>query len=531
MKRTRWTIRQRVICGMLFVFGLLLAGMGMPEGVSGAEADREEYVFDEEFWNEHVDVEEHLPRTPEEEERHWRSTLMGVYGRGTRFEDEYGVYIYEIISNSPKEASIILIKDTGEEVRIPSEVDGYKVTRIGESKRYYVEKDDYDDSYRYECVFMPSTCDKVTSLIIPDGVEYIGYNAFSCCRNLKSVRLPNTLTAMAPCFAHCYSLEELIFPEGTDMYYAILEDIPLKNLTIAGSVESLYLSGGMLEEFVVPDGLKHLSIYNTSMESLVVPEHVEKLVLRDVSELKSLVLEGGGIQLTALLLQNLPSLEEITIPNDTPPYGEWRNWRNRHFWIAAYHAMSDPDVSGSIFPGSYTELSVTYRMKDEPDGFFLAATGLETVRFTEGMTSFTMDGIVQDCRALKEVFLPESVRTIEAGTTYLGRSIRFVVPNAECEYELGGQFDEYDIERMTLVTPVNSRLKDLESLGIGWEPIARTNEDGERDLCYQVEKGDTLWAISRRCGTTVQELATANEIADPDFILIGQKLWIPEIQE
>ena len=528
MKRTRWTIRQRVICGMLFVFGLLLAGMGIPEGVSGAEADGEEYVFDEEFWNEHVNAEALLPRTLEEEDEEWRSMRSRRY----EFTDEYGSYLYEyVVPSREREARIVMVRNTGEEVRIPQEVDGYPVTEIGLSRWDYMYCD-YDNS-DFECVFMPSTCDKVTSLILPEGLEQIGYDAFSCCRNLKSVQLPSTLKGMEPCFEYCYSLEELVFPEGTDMDYAILYGMPLKKLTILGSIESLYLSSAMLEEFEVPDGLKYLTLHDMPLESLFIPDHVEKLYLRNLTQLESLVLEDGGAQLTGLILRELYDLKEITLAND---FLHLRNGvtgtGGERLWMTAYYMNPDPDLLKE-YPQyeSIMEYSVKNERKYAPSGIYLPATRLETVRFTEEMTSFTMDGIVQDCRALKEVFLPESVRTIEVGTTYLGRSIRFVVPNAECEYELGGQFDEYDIERMTLVTPVNSGLRDLQSLGIGWEPIARTNEDGERELCYQVEKGDTLWAISRRCGTTVQELAAANEIADPNFILIGQKLWLPEIQE
>lgn len=44
---------------------------------------------------------------------------------------------------------------------------------------------------------------------------------------------------------------------------------------------------------------------------------------------------------------------------------------------------------------------------------------------------------------------------------------------------------------------------------------------------YTVRRGDTLWAISRRYGTTVQAIAQLNHIADPNFILPGWVLRIP----
>lgn len=47
------------------------------------------------------------------------------------------------------------------------------------------------------------------------------------------------------------------------------------------------------------------------------------------------------------------------------------------------------------------------------------------------------------------------------------------------------------------------------------------------DATYTVVAGDTLWAISRAYGTTVDAIAKANGIADPSLIRIGQVLTIP----
>ncbi len=46
-------------------------------------------------------------------------------------------------------------------------------------------------------------------------------------------------------------------------------------------------------------------------------------------------------------------------------------------------------------------------------------------------------------------------------------------------------------------------------------------------LIYTVKKGDTLYEIAKRCGTTVNMIARYNGIADPDVIYAGQILRIP----
>lgn len=48
---------------------------------------------------------------------------------------------------------------------------------------------------------------------------------------------------------------------------------------------------------------------------------------------------------------------------------------------------------------------------------------------------------------------------------------------------------------------------------------------------YTIRAGDTLWALSKRFGTTVKALASANGIENPDLIITGRKLKIPGAQD
>ncbi|MBL8921353.1 MAG: LysM peptidoglycan-binding domain-containing protein [Myxococcaceae bacterium] len=45
---------------------------------------------------------------------------------------------------------------------------------------------------------------------------------------------------------------------------------------------------------------------------------------------------------------------------------------------------------------------------------------------------------------------------------------------------------------------------------------------------HRIRRGDTLWALAKQYNTTVEKLARANNIADPDRIVAGQTLRIPD---
>jgi LysM repeat protein len=44
---------------------------------------------------------------------------------------------------------------------------------------------------------------------------------------------------------------------------------------------------------------------------------------------------------------------------------------------------------------------------------------------------------------------------------------------------------------------------------------------------YTVQAGDTIYSIARKCGKTPSAILSANNLANPNFLLVGQKLQIP----
>lgn len=60
------------------------------------------------------------------------------------------------------------------------------------------------------------------------------------------------------------------------------------------------------------------------------------------------------------------------------------------------------------------------------------------------------------------------------------------------------------------------------------EPVQKHNKSFQSDVKnYIVEPGNTLWGISIEYGTTVEDIATLNNIINPNLIFPGEKLIIP----
>lgn len=104
------------------------------------------------------------------------------------------------------------------------------------------------------------------NIILGEGIEEIGANAFAYSTNLQEVTLPKSLRRLGECcFGECYNMHTspLIIPEG-------IEEIPRQCFT----------SCAALSEVVLPSTIKIIgssSFYNTGLTKINFPEGLEEI--------------------------------------------------------------------------------------------------------------------------------------------------------------------------------------------------------------------------------------------------------------
>jgi hypothetical protein len=104
---------------------------------------------------------------------------------------------YQFSVNSDNTITITKYKGEGGDVEIPAEIDGNKVTAIGNT---FEETGAFQD------------CTTLTSVIIPDGVTEIQDNAFQGCTSLKTVTISASVTLLRNCaFDNCPNLQSIYF--------------------------------------------------------------------------------------------------------------------------------------------------------------------------------------------------------------------------------------------------------------------------------------------------------------------------------
>jgi LysM repeat protein len=111
-----------------------------------------------------------------------------------------------------------------------------------------------------------------------------------------------------------------------------------------------------------------------------------------------------------------------------------------------------------------------------------------------------------------------------------GQTVVYVVQRGDTMYSIARRFGT-TVEAIAQINNISnpSRIfagqKLLIPRGANVTPVPSTPVPSP--TTYVVHRGDTLWSISRRFGTTVEAIALLNNIPNPSLIYAGQRLTIP----
>jgi hypothetical protein len=129
------------------------------------------------------------------------------------------------LSYSIKEEAITITKcnsSASGELSIPATIEGKSVTSIGSSAF--------------------SSCNKLTSIMIPDSVTSIGRSAFRGCKILSSITIPDSVTSIGNfAFRECTSLTSITIPDSVTSIgdHAFHDCTGLTSITIPDGVTSI----------------------------------------------------------------------------------------------------------------------------------------------------------------------------------------------------------------------------------------------------------------------------------------------------
>ena len=156
-------------------------------------------------------------------------------------------------------------------------------------------------------------CIGLKSISMPDSVIFIGGSAFDGCSNLNAITLPSSMNNIASyVFRNCKSLKSITIPNGIlsigeSAFYGCID---LSNINIGCGVESIGSA----------------AFYNCkNLKSLVIPDNILSIgdsAFRECVELTNITIGTGVESIGDAAFYNCKNLKSVTIPNNVLSIGD-----------------------------------------------------------------------------------------------------------------------------------------------------------------------------------------------------------------
>ena len=234
----------------------------------------------------------------------------GVFaGGGTNFvvdsnNDYFKTIDGAVYSKDGKELLIYPVKKTVSELVIP-----YGVEKIGYKVFYnspYLQSITLPDGLKEIGYYAFGNAEYLKQINIPNTVTVIGEGAFSYCQQLETVTLSSSIKNLQSCtFDSCESLTSIVIPEGVE--------------TISNNA---FTRCTKLKSVVIPNTVTYIDAYAFNycqcLESVSLPDSITRLrygTFSDCRSLTSVVIPEGVTSIESLAFNNCLSLDEVTIPS------------------------------------------------------------------------------------------------------------------------------------------------------------------------------------------------------------------------
>ena len=301
-----------------------------------------------------------------------------------------------------------------------------------------------------------SGCKSLQSICIPNSVKSIGDEAFRWCKSLQSVTIPNSVTSIGDeAFSSCESLQSVTIPNSVtsigDKAFSLCKF--LQSITIPNSVTSI--------------GNEAFSLC-ISLQSITIPSSVTSIgneAFRGCKSLQSVTIPSSVTSIGDKAFRSCKSLQSITIPNSVTSIGDGAfSGCNICFFICNSTYFQNDDVClfnkdktaivsrikdcvNYIIPNSVTKIG---------DYAFSSCESLQSVTIPNSVKSIGNNAF-DWCKSLQSVTIPNSVTSIGDEAFSWCESLQSItIPNSVTSIGDGAFSDCTSLQSVTIPHSVTS---------------------------------------------------------------------------
>ena len=310
-------------------------------------------------------------------------------------------------------------------ITVPTELDGRKVTGLGESSFSGIYSPDHPKNYT-----LLSFCNQIQSVTIPESVTSIGKSAFEHCSNLDSLTINGVATSMigAYAFASCTSLTSLsLVGSFQTIGDSAFVNCGMTSLTIDAtitSIEKYAFSSRFLTSLSLTGNVQKIGDYAfancTSLTSLSLTGNVQKIgdhAFDSCSSLYTVTLPKSLTSIGSYAFDSCTSLDSIEIPGKVTEIGDCA------FHLSGLTSVKiDEGVQSTgadMFNGCAKLTTVTFpeSLTTIADGSFASCSNLNHVKIPARVTCIG-DSAFSNCTSLSDITLQDGVKTIGANAFF-----------------------------------------------------------------------------------------------------------------
>ena len=277
-------------------------------------------------------------------------------------------------------------------------------------------------------------CENLQWVSIGPDVTKLGENAFRGCTALQGITIPDTVTEIGgSCFENCTALTEVILPDtitevgasafaGTSVVHARLS---------AGCAHwvGTFVNCTELQTVEIPEGVKVLSaVFQEcpALETVTLPEGVTSIsgCFANCTALREVTLPGSIQYISDGDFSNCQSLTELTLPEGLIGISGWEfngsGIQSLHLPASLVDVNADTFFGMQMYSLTVSEDNPYYWMdgdflmkrRDQETTLCYALRAEGTVELPED-TTVIGKGVFVDRKNLREIILPEQLKTIE----------------------------------------------------------------------------------------------------------------------
>ena len=269
--------------------------------------------------------------------------------------------------------------------------------------------------------------DTITSLLLPNGLTYIGYDAFRGCTGLTAVSIPDSVIGIqSGAFMGCSSLTTISMPDSV---------IGIGNCTFLGcsSLTAISIPDGVtsigegtfedcskLTSVSIPDSVTH--IYNcafqncTSLTTISIPDsvtYIASAAFMGCSSLTTITIPNGVTSIESYTFYGCSSLVSVSIPDSVSSIGE-----GAFYSCSSLASISIPDSVSSIEMCTFykctslTSVFIPNSVTSIGEDAFSNCSSLASVSIPDSVSSIG-EGVFRSCSSLASISIPYSITNIE----------------------------------------------------------------------------------------------------------------------